>query len=559
MLAETLRLIPGYDPFATAGDCWLDEAAAQRVIDFFGHPVDGCLRHIEGAMAGKLFVLEPWQQAIVGNLFGWMRKGEDGQPVRRYREAFIFVARKNGKTPLVAGLANYVLFCDPEIGQQNYIAAAEREQAAMLFRHSRGMVEREPALASRCRIYGGNAAAGQSKSIVREDTGSFMRVISADADSQHGGNSHFIAIDELHAQPGRNLVDVLTTSLASKNRRQPLICYLTTSDYDRESICNEKYDYACKVRDGVTDDPSFLPAIYEVPFDADWTAPASWRLANPNLGISVSQEYLARECKRAQETPAYENTFRRLHLNQRTQQDVRWMAIETWDRSSGLEEDVTPRQWREAMLAQLRGESCWAGLDLSSTQDLTSLSLVFQREGSLVVLPFFWVPQDCATQKERKDRVPYSAWMRQGFVEPCSQATIDYDVIRARIHELAEQYRIEKLAIDRWNATQIYTQLTGDGFDVELFGQGFASMSAPTKELERRAVEGTLLHGGNPVLRWNVDNAMSEQDAAGNVKLSKKKSSGRIDGLIASIMGIALCMTTGSGKSIYETKGSLSL
>lgn len=537
---DLFRLIPGYDPVATAGDAWFEGAAADRAVGF----IEDSIAHVEGDKAGSLFKLEPWQKAVVGCLFGWKRKDLLGRTVRRYRECLLYVSRKNGKTPLAAAIALLVFFLDPESGQQDYIAAADREQAGMLFRQAKGMVNARPALGRRCRIYGGNASAGQSRSIVKDDN-SFLRVVSADADTKHGGTSHLVIVDELHAQPSRDLVDVLTTSTASLNRKQPLTIYLTTADYARPSICNEKHEYATKVRDGIIEDPSFLPVVYEAPRDADWADPAVWAQANPNLGVSVSLEYLTRECKRAQEIPAYENTFRRLHLNQVTETDVRAIPMDRWD---AVKDPVDP--------AALEGRECWGGLDLSTTTDLSAFVLVFpDGEGGYDVLPHFWAPKESARARERRDRVPYSLWERQGHLKLTAGDVIDYDVIRADINLLRERYNVREVAADRWNATQIINQLQGDGFEVVAYGQGFKDMTAPTKELLKLVAAGKLRHGGQPVLRWMAGNMATESDAAGNLKPSKKKSTERIDGLVAAVMAIGRAMLRDEAGSVYETRG----
>ena len=314
---DVIGLVPGYDPQATAGDCWFDEEAADKVVGFFAD----CLVHVKGEFAGRPFLLEPWQQAIVANLFGWKRP--DG--TRRYREAFIFVPRKNGKSILAAGICIYMLFCDGEWGAEIYCAAAERDQAALVFDVAKQMVNHEPVLRDACRIY--------TKAITIESMGSTFKAISADASTKHGYNAHCAVIDELHAQKNRELVDVLITSTGA--RRQPLIVHITTSDFERPSICNEKHDYASKVRDGIIEDRAFLPVIYEAGRDDDWTNPEVWAAVNPNYGVSISKEYLAHECQRAQEAPTYENTFKRLHLNIRTEQDVRWISMERWERCGG--------------------------------------------------------------------------------------------------------------------------------------------------------------------------------------------------------------------------------
>lgn len=520
-------MLPGYDPFRSPGDSWFDADAATRAIDF----IQEAIHHVEGDKARQPFLLSPWQKAFVGNLFGWKRTDSLGRVVRRYREAFLYVPRKNGKTPLAAAIALCVFFLDGEQGQQNYIAAADREQAGMLFRQAKGMIDLEPELASRCRVYGGNASAGQSRSIVRESEGSFLRVISADADSKHGGNSHLVLIDELHAQPSRDLVDVLQTSMASANRKQPLLMCITTADFDRPSICNEKHDYACKVRDGIIDDPTFLPAVYEAGREDDWRTPEVWRKANPNLGVSVSEEYLAREAKKAAENPAYENTFRRLHLNQKTEQATRSIDMVKWDACSGV---VDPDA--------LAGRECWAGLDLSSTTDITAFVLVFRDGDGFLVLPRLYAPRGRARERSRSDRVPYEAWAAEGFLTLTDGDVVDYDVVRRDINALADRYNVLEIAVDRWNATQLITQLQGDGRQVVAFGQGFLSMTAPTKHLGELLATGKLAHGGHPVLRWMASNLATESDAAGNLKPSKRRSTERIDGIVALIMALGRAM-----------------
>lgn len=515
--------IPGYDPWKNPGDSHFDAAAAKDAISFFHE----CLTHIEGVVAGGPFKLEQWQRAVIGNLFGWKRRSG----ARRYREVFLYVPRKNGKTPLAAGIANYVLFCDKEPGAQCYCAAADRDQASLLFRHAKGMIEAEPLLKEQCTLYKATRSV-----VMNQDEEASLKVLSADADTKHGGNSHLVIVDELHAQPNRDLVDTLQTSFASANRKQPLLLFITTADFDRESICNEKHEYACKVRDGIIPDAAFLPVIYEAAMDDDWASPKVWRKANPNLGVSVSEEYLEREVERAKDSPAYLNTFLRLHLNIKTQNDVAWIDMAKWDACGNLPVD----------LGSLAGRECYAGLDLSSTTDVSAFVLVFPDEGGYIVVPFFWVPSENARKREQKDRVPYQTWARQELIEMTDGDGVDYDVIRERIKEIGETVNIRKIGADRWNASQLLNQLMGDGFDVELFGQGYSSMNAPTKELEKLIIKRQLSHGSNPVLRWMASNLTVETDAAGNVKPSKKKSTERIDGMVALVMAIGMAMTDGT-------------
>ena len=261
--------------------------------------------------------------------------------------------------------------------------------------------------------------------------------ISREATSEHGGSTHFAVVDELHAQPDRDLVDVLYTSTIKRDN--PLILYVTTSDFERPgSICNEKHEYGCKVRDGIIEDPSFLPAIFEATLQDDWKSPETWRKANPNLSVSIRESDLAKLCQKAQDIPGFLNTFLRLHLNVRTQSDVRWLSLEQWDNSEG---PVSP--------ADLDGRACWCGLDLSTTTDLSAFAMVFPREGSgYDALVKFWVPEERARQREKRDRVPYLQWIREGWIKATPGDSVDYDIIRADINELRERYDIREIAAD---------------------------------------------------------------------------------------------------------------
>lgn len=529
---DRFALIPGYDPVATAAPGeWFDVDAAEQAIAFF----PSYLVFIEGERAGEAFELEEWQKAVVGCAFGWKRA--DG--TRRYRELFIYVARKNGKTPWCAGIVCLVMFTDGEPGAQLYSAAAEKEQASLVYRHAAAMIARNPELDERCRIY------RTFKSIEHPGTASIYKALSADAETKHGFNSHLVIVDELHAHPNGDLVDVLTTSTGT--RTQPLIVHITTADFARESVCNKKHDYASKVRDRAIEDSSFLPVIYEAPVDADWKDPEVWKAANPNLGVSVRMDYLERECRRAQEEPSYENTFKRLHLNIKTQQDVRWIQLEQWDKC-GSPFDVST----------LAGRKCFAGMDLSTKFDISAFVMVFpptEEDEKWRILPRFWIPKDGAEKRERKDRVPYLTWARQGFLHLTEGNVIDYDFIKAQIFEDARTYQIQQIGFDPWNATQIALQLGDTGAEMVEVRQGFVSLTEPSKELERLIVSGLLAHGGNPVLKWMASHVAIESDAAGNIKPSKKKSTDRIDGIVATVVALSRAMLTEMFDNPYETRG----
>ncbi len=525
---KLFKLIPGYDPEATAGPGdWFDAKLADAVIKWVADE----LSHIEGKLAGQPLEFEPWQQAHVGCAFGWKRP--DG--TRRYREVFDYEPRKNGKSTKLGALINLVAICDDEPGAQLYSAAADREQAALVYRQAKGMLLNNPGLAEGAKIY------ATFKSI-EYPTGAVYKALSAEADTKHGFNTHFVAVDELHAQKNGDLVAVLVTSTGS--RRQPIVWYITTADFDRESICNEKHNYACKVRDGIIKDPAFLPIIFEASIDDDWTDPKTWAKANPNLGISISREYLERECKRAQETPTYENTFKRLHLNIRTQNDVRWIAIEKWDACNDAVD--------ESLLA---GRTCYGGLDLSSKIDVSAWVLVFppsDEDPKWRVLPRFFVPRENAEKRERRDRVPYLTWEREGKLTFTDGNVVNYDFIKAKILDDAREFDLKAIAYDPWNSSQLAIQLRTEGANAIEFGQGYRTMSEPTKELEKLVLQKQLAHGGNDVLRWMASNTSVETDPAGNIKPSKKKSTERIDGVVALVMGLGLAINEPADENLGE-------
>lgn len=501
------------------GKYWYDEAEADRIVQFFAVHC----KHVKGPMAGQPFVLDAWQEKeIIRPLFGWKRVSDN---TRRYRRVYVEIPRKNGKSTVIAGLGIVLLTADREQGAEVYSAAADRDQAAIVFDVAKSMVEASPSLSSRIKSF--------RRSMTVESTGSSYKVLSADAPTKHGLNASAILFDELHAQPNRELWDVLTTSTGA--RKQPLVIAITTAGYDRHSICWEQHEYAIKVRDGIIEDDSFLPVIYAVDEKSDWQNPKVWAKANPGLGKSITLEYLEAEAKRAAEVPAYQNTFRRLHLNQWTEQETRWLDMAVWERNSEPVE-----------LEDLAGRDCFAGLDLASTTDIAALCLVFPpKEETEKWKAFwrFWVPDEGIHKRALKDRVPYDQWEREAWITATEGNITDYEVIRRDINELQTKVNIREIAYDRWNATQLTTQLEGDGFVMVPFGQGFASMAAPTKELLGLLTGDRMQHGTNPVARWMASNVTVRTDPAGNQKPDKGKSTEKIDGIVAEIMALGRAMT----------------
>jgi phage terminase large subunit-like protein len=511
--------------------------SAERVTKFVQ-----TLRQSKGEWAGKPLLLLPWQVDIVGHIYGTLRP--DGN--RQYRTAFIEVPRKNGKSSLCAALALYHLIADGESGAEVYLAAVDRDQAAIVFGIAADMVRQHPALRKRLQVV------PSTRRIVDVATSSMLRVIASDAGGSHGFNASCVIADEVHAWPSRELWDVLSTSTGA--RRQPLMIGITTAGFESNSLGGQLHEYAERVRDGVVDDPSFLPVLYGAEPDEPWDDPAVWRKANPSLGHTVSEEYLAGECARAKAVPAYESAFRRLHLCQWVNQETRYLPMEAWADCAG---GVTFAD----LEAELDGEVCYGGLDLSATTDMTALVLVFPRgDGRYDVVPRFWLPGDDIKRRSERDRVPYDVWARQGLLTLTPGNVVDYAHVRAEVNALARRYVIGGISYDRWAATQLVQELVADGIDMAPMSQGMASMAAPTSALLQLTLGRKLRHANHPILRWQADNLVVISDAAGNVRPAKHKARQRIDGIVALIMGIdRASRNAGAGASVYEERGMLVL
>ncbi len=442
--------------------------------------------------------------------------------------------RKNGKTELAAALAIDGLLFDGEQGGEIYSAAADKDQAGLVFNVAAQMIRNDPQLSAACEIL------DSQKRIVHRKSGSFYRAISAEAYSKHGFNASRVIYDELHAAPNRELWDVLTSSTGA--RAQPLVMAISTAGYDRHSILWELYSHAVKVRERPDLDPTFLPIIYEAPIDAVWTDRKVWRKANPALGDFRSDEEMTIACQRAQEIPAQENTFRRLYLNQWTEQASRWLPVTAWD---ACRADVDPT-WVE-------GRRCYVGLDLSSTTDITALVAVFPDDvGGFHVLARYFVPAERIRERAHRDRVPYDQWVRDGRIIATPGNVVDYEAVRAELRAWDDAYDLREIAFDPWNATDLVTRLEEqDGFTCVKLRQGFPTLSAPSKALEAAILGKTLHHDGDPVLRWMVSNVSVDQDAAGNIKPSKKASTEKIDGVVALVMALDRLTRNGAGAPDY--------
>lgn len=511
-----------------------DKAQADYVVNFIQ-----CLKHTKGRWDGEAFHLLPWQEQIVRDIFGILKP--NGK--RQFTTAYIEIPKKNGKSELAAAIALYLLFGDGEPSAEVYGAAADRQQASIVFDVAHQMLKKSPALMRRAKILTAN------KRILNHQNNGFYQVLSAEVGTKHGLNVSGLVLDEVHAQPNRELYDVLTKG-SGDAREQPLFFLITTAGNDVNSICYELHQKAVDILEGRKIDNTFYPVIFGADESEDWTDPKVWKKANPSLGETITMDKVKEACASAQDNPAEENTFRQLRLNQWVKQTVRWMPMLKWDACSF---PVDPEA--------LRGRMCYGGLDLSSTSDITAFVLVFPPEepdGKYEILPYFWLPEETIDLRVRRDHVPYDVWSREGLVFTTEGNVIHYGFIEEFIEELGTKYNIREIAFDRWGAVQMSQNLDGAGFTVVPFGQGYASMSPPTKELLKLVLEERLAHGGHPVLRWMVDNVTVRTDPAGNIKPDKEKSTEKIDGAVALIMALDRAIRhENDGISVYDERGLL--
>jgi len=515
-----------------------DESKASRAINFF----ERHLRHTKGRFAGQPFILAPWQRKLIGELFGTV--GRDG--LRQYRRAYCEVPKKNGKSELAAGVALYLLLADGEPGAEIYSAAATRDQASIVFRVAASMVRRNQDLAALCKII------DSTKTIyLKDDNDSFYKAISADAGTQDGINPHGVVFDELHRQKKRDLWDVLT--YGTDTRSQPMTFAITTAGVSDESpICWDQHEYARQVQAGAFKDRRFYPCLYGLDESADWTKPGragtwdkaknrwkrkptGWYAANPSLegnpGGFIKRDTIKTACAEAQRSLISQNSFRRFRLNQWVRQESRWIDMRQWDKCG-----------KAFNVADLAGAACYGGLDLSTTGDITAFVLAFEVGDSIALVPTFWLPEEGIAERARRQSVPYDHWAAAGLLNLTPGNVIDYAHVRKTIAGLAEVYDIQQVGYDRWNATQLTTELSEQyGLNMVPIGQGYASLSAPAKAFESMVQSKKIKHGNNPILRWMADCCAVSQDPAGNIKPVKpdrSKSNKRIDGIVASVMAI---------------------
>jgi phage terminase large subunit-like protein len=503
------------------GNYWFDERAADKAVSFFSDH----LCFTTGEWAGRPFVLEPWEaNDIIRPAFGWKR----ANGARRYRRVFVWIPRKNGKTELAAGIALLVLVGDAEDGGEVYAIASEKDQARIVFDKATSMVAKSASVRADLECL--------KPSIYCPTLNAAFKPLSGIPEGKHGFNMSGLVGDEIHEWKSADLYTFIHDSSAT--RRQPFEFLISTAG-KKGGVGEEFWEECIKIRDGVVDDPETLVVIYAADPEDDWTDPKVWAKANPQLGKSLPLDRVETDFKRARMSPRIENDFKRYRLNLWTEQAVRWLPIKGVDdegRKFGWDECVGPLPWKEtgkapsesAFEKRMIGKTCFGGLDLSSIIDLSALLWWFPIQEGVPIptcLARFFKPHDLLTVHSKRDKLPYDRWHKEGALFTTPGNVVDYDFIRAQIMRDAEKFKIAHvgnqkrepheggLAIDRWNATETAIKLEQEGLPVVLFGQGYASLSAPSKELERLVLCNGFHHGGHPVLRRHAQVAAVESDA----------------------------------------------
>lgn len=532
---EIEPLLHTYDAPKPKG-CYFDEKKARHAVRWIEK---NCRQH-QGRWAGEPLYLMPWQKRFVREVFGWMKP--DG--TRLISECYLEVPRKAGKSTMSSALGLYLAHGDGEPGPQVFFAATDKDQAKVCYNAARHMTEASPALFDASLIY-----ASTSTMELPQNSGGFIKALSADSAKQYGLNVHGLIFDELMTQTNRTLWDALTT--AGGAREQPLTIAISTAGWDRTTICFEQRRRVEDVMNGVTEDPTFLGVVYGAPIEnadgtpLDWTDEKVWLASNPSLGVTVKLDYYRAKARKAINTPTEQNAFRTLYLSQWVGQEKRVIDMTAYERCEREE----PKASKKA--------PAFGAIDLSATTDLTAYGIILERDGKLDYHLRAWIPEANLLERERRDRVPYRAWAEMGFIDLIPGATIDQSYLEAAVLESRERFDLRDVAYDPWNSSQLVVNLEAEGLELVKIRQGFASLSAPMKEVVKRITDGTYRFGDNPLMRWCASNVAARTDPNGNIAPDKSRSAARIDPFVTLIMATDGYMRRGreaKRESIYERR-----
>lgn len=524
---QTVRPVWGWQD--EQGTIWFyDPFEAERVIKW----IERFCRHKKGEWRGKPFLLAPWQKRIIREIFGWF--GRDC--LRKIREAWIEIPRKNGKSTLVAALALYLMVADDEPAAEIFSVAGNEKQARLVYDDAVAMVELHPALAA--------IIEPLKKGMYHERSDS--KFMPLGKGNQHGLNPHGVIGDEVHEWRGHEQYEAVTT--ADGTRRQPLALFITTAGTDLASLCGELHRTALQVKAGVLYRPDLFVAIFAADPGDKWDDPATWFKANPGLRHGAPKlSAFERAARAALESEAKKDGFKRLRLNIWTDGHTGWIPADEW---AACRRDIL---WKE-----LAGVGCYAGLDLAKVHDLSALSLLFEPSnpifpGKWLLACRFWCPNEDIENRGRADGVDYKSWRERGLLTATPGATTDFDQIEREVFQIHQAFNIKRLGYDRFLAQQLIQHWEDGGIECVDVPQTIGVMGPPTAELQRMVKAGELYHGGHEIMGWNIGNTIVSPDANQNIRPNKAKSGKKIDGAIATINGLAVAMTDEHKQSAYES------
>jgi phage terminase large subunit-like protein len=512
---------------ADAKGYWLDHKKGFAVIKFF----ENFLHHTKGKTAGQPFLLSPYQQFTLYNLFAWQTTNEEGKSIRLIRNVYQKVGKKNGKTAELSGVGLFVKAFDGEEGAEVYVGATKEEQAKLCFQQACDFILKSSLLQTiGYKVY--------QKEIKFLPKSAFMRPLGGDSKTQDGINSHLTIIDEYHAHKDDSVKENLESSSAS--RLQPITYTITTAGTNVHGVCKNFEDSCINILEGVAEDDTFLIMIHDLDENDDWQDPKNWIKANPNLGTTVTLDFLQKEFKKTENQPSKIPNFQTKHLNMWVDAPTVWVESKYWDAC------MQPIKYENFV----RLGNCGA-LDLSSTTDLTAFADISEpdEEGFRDLDVWFFCPLDTIEKRSKEDRVPYKYWanLKRENAKDASDTyliatpgnMVDYNIVFNKVVEITSERKTNHVEYDRKFSAGLITPLQEAGIELSPFTQTLMNYTSPTKEFERLLRSGKLRAGKNPILKWMLSGCVPIFDTNENVRLDKFKSTKRIDGIIASIMALA--------------------
>lgn len=500
--------------------------------DFRIDKVDRCLnfismlKHFKGKSSGHPFILEPWQQTIVANIFGFYWKGTND---RRFISSYIEVSRKNGKSALAAALCMFALIADGEDGAEVDLAANSREQARIAFEFCYEFAKQlDPS---------GKYLTSHLKGIKFNVNASQLKVFAADASKLDGFNASFGLIDEYHAAKNSKVRDVIKSSMGM--RQNPHLCTITTAGFDKTLPCYQLRSTAIEILHKLKEDDSMFIAIYSLDDNDDWTDEDNWVKCTPNMDITVTKKYIKEQVKSALNNPSEEVGVKTKTLNL-------WCdSSEVW-----LSDSYIVNSTKQIDLAKYQDELCYIGVDLSATSDLTAVSYLVVKDGIYYFKNYYYLPESCLVNNSNREK--YRLWRNQHQLNITSGNVTDYDYITKDMLKWIDTVSIQKVGYDKWNATQWAIQATEEGLPLEEYSQSIGNFNQPTKELERLILSGKVVIDNNEITRWCFSNVHIKEDHNENVKPIKTQKQMKIDGVIAMITALGCYLQNpNNGKEIF--------